>query len=231
MTICYSLTRNLYPHLRGSIRSLLEHNPDAKIYVLAEDDELPFEIPCEHKILNMSGQQYFTTDTQNTRSQFTYMAMLRVATPELIPEDRVIQLDVDTIVCDSLKPIWEMDLTRKWIAWCPEHLGVYKPYGPKYYNFGVAVLNLQQLRADNATEFMVRELNRFAYRFLDQDVMNRFAVPDKTVDLPVRYNECFCCGQTDDPAIVHYAGYPDWYCNPDTPRYEYRAKYLDGGAT
>jgi hypothetical protein len=75
---------------------------------------------------------------------------------------------------------------------------------------------------------MVRELNRFAYRFLDQDVMNRFAVPDKTVDLPVRYNECFCCGQTDDPAIVHYAGYPDWYCNPDTPRYEYRAKYLDG---
>ena len=227
MNVCYSLTRNLYPYLKGAIRSLLDHNSDVKIYVLAEDDELPFEIPCEHRTINMSGQEYFLADTQNTRSPFTYMAMLRVATPELIPEDRVIQLDIDTIVCDRLEPIWNLDLNGKWLAWCPEHLGVYKPFGEKYYNFGVAVLNLAQMRKDNATEFMVRELNRFYYRFLDQDVMNRFAVPDKTVDLDVRYNECFCCGQTDNPAIVHFAGYPDWYKNPEIPRYEYRARYAD----
>lgn len=227
INVVYSLSRNLYPFLLGAIRSLLDHNDNVKIYVLAEDDELPFQIPCEHEILDMSGQTWFLPENPNCRRQFTYMAMLRVCTPLLIHEHRVIQLDIDTIVCDSLRPIWDLDMTGKWIAWCPEYNGQFRPFGPMYYNFGVAVLNLGQLRADNAAEFMVRELNRFQYPFLDQDVMNRFAVPDKTVDLPVRFNECFCCGQTENPAIVHYAGFPDWFCNKQIPRREYLAKYAD----
>lgn len=223
----YSLTRNLYPELQVTIRSLLEHNDNLMVHVMAEDDELPFEIPCEHEIINMSEQSYFPPTNTNCRSQFTYMAMLRVVWPEVALAKRLIQLDVDTIVCDSLEPIWNIDLDGKWIAWCPERLGQFRPFGPDYYNFGVAVLNLRRMRVDNMTEFMVRELNRFQYPFLDQDVMNRFAVPDKTAELPVRYNECFCCGQTDNPAIVHYAGYPDWFTNPNVPRREYLAKYLE----
>ena len=223
--VVYSLSRNLYPYLQGAIRSLLDHNRDVFVYVLAEDDELPFEIPCPHRILNVSGQTVFPPDGPNMRSQFTYMAMMRVCTPDLIPEVKVIQLDIDTIVCDSLQPIWDINLTGKWVAWCPEYLGNWRPVGDKYYNFGVAVLNLYQLRKDNAPEFMVHELNEFRYAFLDQDVMNRFAIPDKTVDMPVRYNECFCCGKTDNPAIVHYAGYPDWMNNPNMPRREYLDRY------
>ena len=227
VNVVYSLSRNLYPWLKPSITSLLEHNRDAKIFVLAEDDELPFEIPCEHEILNMSGQQIFPPDGPNMRSEFTYMAMLRVCTPELIQAERVIQLDVDTIVCDSLAPIWETDLDGKWLAWAPEILGRYKPFGREYYNFGVAVLNLRQLRKDRAPEYMVKTLNSIQLRFLDQDTMNMFALPDKTVDLPIRYNECFCCGHTDNPAIVHFAGYPDWMTNRAMPRREYLDRYLD----
>ena len=225
--VCYSLTRNLYPYLKGAIRSLLDHNEDVMIYVLAEDDELPFAIPCPHVILNMSGQRFFPPDGPNMKNSFTYMAMLRAATPLLIPEVRVIQLDIDTIVCDSLRPIWEIDLSGKWVAWCPEIYGQWKPFGPKYYNFGVAVLNLEQLRRDQAPAYMIRTLNCVQVPFIDQDIMNMFAVPYKTVDLPVRYNECFCCGQTEHPAIVHFAGFPDWATNPETPRWEYRAKYAD----
>ena len=227
INVVYSLTRNLYPYLKGAIRSLLDHNSDVRIYVMAEDDELPFEIPCEHYVLNMSGQTYFPPDNPNMRSHFSYMAMLRLATAELIPEDRVIQLDVDTIICDSLQPIWEIDLTGKWIAWCEEYNGSYKPFGPKYYNFGVAVLNLQQLREDNAPAFLIRTLNVVQVPFLDQDIMNIYAVPDKTADLPVRYNESFCCGYTPNPAIVHYAGFPDWMTNRSIYRAEYLEKYAD----
>lgn len=227
INVVYSLTRNLYPYLMGAIRSLLDHNDDVMIYVMAEDDELPFEIPCPHEILNMSGQTFFPADGPNMKNGFTYMAMLRAATPLLIPEDRAIQLDIDTIVCDSLRPIWEMDLSDKWIAWCPETFGKWKPFGPKYYNFGVAVLNLRQLREDNAPAYMIRTLNTVQVPFIDQDIMNMFAVPEKSVDLPVRYNESFCCGQTENPAIVHFAGFPDWATNPDTPRWEYRARYAD----
>lgn len=225
--VVYSLSRNLYPWLKYSIRSLIEHNPDVKIYVLAEDDALPFDIPVEHKILNVSGQTYFRPDGPNMKSQFTYLAMIRVCTPELIDEDRVIQLDVDTIICDSLAPIWETDLEGKWLAWAPEISGQWKPFGPDYYNFGVAVLNLRQLRLDRAPDYMVKALNSIQVPFIDQDIMNMFAVPEKTVRMPARFNECFCCGQSGNPAIVHYAGFPDWMTDPATPRREYLATWLE----
>lgn len=225
MNVVYSGTRNLYPAMKGAIASLLDHNPDAKVYVLAEDDELPFEIPG--KVINVSGQQYFPADNPNMRSQFTYMAMIRVCTPDLIPEDRVIQLDVDTIVCDSLEPIWEIDLTDKWLGWCPEYYGQYKPRPFEYYNFGVAVMNLEQMRRDNATGIAVHLLNNERFPFIDQDVMNFLAVPSKTVDIPARYNESFCCGYTENPAIVHYAGYPDWYTSKGVPRWWYREQYKE----
>ena len=227
INVVYSLSRNLYPWLRPSVTSLLEHNRDVKIYVFAEDDELPFEIPCEHEILNLSGQDFFPPDGPNMRSQFTYMAMLRVCTPILLTETRAIQLDVDTIVCDSLAPIWETDLEGKWLAWAPETYGQWKPFGPDYYNFGVAVLNLRQLRIDRATDYMVKALNCIQVPFIDQDIMNMFAVPEKSVRMPARFNECFCCGQSGNPAIVHYAGFPDWMTDPATPRREYLERYLE----
>ena len=223
--VIYSGTRNLYPAMRGAILSLREHNPDAKVYVLAEDDELPFTIPGEHEVINISGQQWFPPDNPNMKSQFTYMAMCRACTADLIPDGRVIQLDVDTIVCDSLEPIWDVDLTGKWLAWCPERWGQWKPFGPTYYNFGVAVLNLEQMRKDNATQLLVELMNTHQVTYIDQDAMNYYAGQGLSVALPARYNDSFCCGYTENPAIVHFAGFPNWYDVDQAPRWWLREKY------
>lgn len=225
MNVLYTLTKNLYPYLRWSIESLLEHNKNVKLFILAEDDELPFEIPCKHEIINVSGQKYFGPDCVNAKSQFTYMAMIRVCLSEILKVNKVISLDVDTVICDSIEPIWDIDLKGKWIAWCPEHRGSFKPYGPRYYNLGVSVMNLQQLRKDGFTEKAVKMLNEEFLPYIDQDVFNKLAVPDKTVDIDVRYNESFCCGETQNPAIVHYAGFRDWYYNGTIPRISYLNKY------
>ena len=223
MNVIYSGTRNLYPAMQGAIASLIAFNPDVKVYVLTEDDELPFQIPVEHEIINMSGQTYFRPDGPNMRNQFTYMAMLRACTADILRDvDRVIQLDVDTIVCDSLAPLWETDLTGKWLGWCPEQFGVYNPFGKTYYNFGVAVMNLDQMRADRVPQLLAELLNSMEFRFIDQDAMNLCAVPDRCTDIPVRFNECFCCGYTDRPAIIHYAGFPDWYESRSVPRWEWK---------
>ena len=223
--IVYSLTRNLYPQLEITIRSAIEHNPDAMIYILAEDDELPFEIPCKHRILNMSGQTFFPPAGPNMKNTFTYMAMLRSQTADLIPEDRAIQLDIDTIVCESLAPIWDIDLTGKWLAWCEEVFGRWKPFGPKYFNFGVALHNLAQQRKDRAPELMRSALQARAYPYIDQDVMNLFAGETLSVALPAKWNDSFCCGYTSEPRIVHYAGYPNWYTENQAPRWWLRDKW------
>ena len=63
------------------------------------------------------------------------------------------------------------------------------------------------------------------YQF--KKIMNMFALPDKTVDLDPRWNESFCCGQSDNPGIVHFAGFPNWFTDPTVPRREYLEKYLN----
>ena len=226
MIVLYAATRNLYPYLKGAIRSLLDHNEVSKLYIFAEDDDLPFEIACEHEVIDVSGQKYFPPDSPNMKSIFTYMAMMRICSPELLNEDKIIWLDVDTIVCDSLQPLWEIPLDDKWIAWCREWCGSHKPFGnAPYYNIGICVLNLEQMRKDNVTRTCVDELNRQRYWCTDQDVMNLITPKEKMVDIPVRFNESFCCGYTENPAVVHYAGIPNWYERTNMNRIEYLDKY------
>lgn len=225
MNIVYAATRNLYPHMLPTITSLLEHNTPSMIYVLAEDDELPFDIPAPHEIINVSGQTVFPADGPNYRSMFTYMAMMRICYVDLLPVDKVIQLDIDTIVCDSLLPIWETDMTGKWFSACEEIYARYKPFGKRYYNIGVCLFNLQQMRADNIVPTMVKELNANYHLCLEQDMLNLYGVPAHVVPMERRFNECRMCGYTDHPAVVHYAGYTDWFRNPLMDRAEYLLEY------
>lgn len=225
MNVFYCGTRNLYPGLQWAIASLLEHNKNVHLYIFAEDDELPFDIPCEHTVINVSGQTYFDSNGKNYRSMFTFMPLLRVCLPEMLSVDKIICLDPDTVICESLEPLWALDMTGKYIAWCEEKKGSYKPFGAKYYNFGVSVLNLKEMRENNFTLVAVDMLNTQHFPYIDQDVMNLLTIPDKSIELDTRYNESFCCGYTVRPAIVHYAGVKDWMNNRTMYRHEYLDKY------
>ena len=180
------------------------------------------------KVINVSGQQYFTKECVNIPNNFGgYINLLKVAYPDLLPKlQKVIHLDADTIICKSLEEFWKTDLTNKWIAAVREDRGNYHPFGEAYYNMGVALLNLAQLRKDNAVPKMVEYLNTVRQPFADQDAWNKYAIEeDKAVALPVRWNENFATGQTDDPAIVHFCGYVNWWTDWRMPRREYLDKY------
>ena len=229
MKVAYSGSRNLYPFMDAAIRSLLDHNKVEKIYLFIEDDEFPYALPKESEIINISGQTMFPKTGANYTSPFTYFCLIRVCYASLLPqEDRIISLDVDTIVNDSLEEIWDIDLTDKWFAMCPEYLGGWRPFGEDqmYYNAGVAVYNLAQIRKDGIEQQLIDYLNTTYCRCMDQEAWNYFG-QDKAVVLPVRYNETEYNGHTDDPAIVHYCGIMDWKTNKTMFRHEYLDKYID----
>ena len=230
MIIVYAMTRNLYPCFKPTLTSLLDHNYPEKIYILAEDDALPYALPNCCEVVNVSGQTYFPPDNPNAKSQFTYMAMMRACYCDLFPDiDKVIQLDIDTIVADSLQELWDMDISGKWFASCPEYRSTYNPFGKEeYYNIGICLYNLAQMRADNAQTQLVDLLNGNQLFCLEQDALNYLAVPDKCAKIPVRYNNSFCCGYTSNPAVIHFAGFPDWYHNRCMPKRKYLDKYIDG---
>lgn len=227
MVVVYAATRNLYDPLRAALRSLLTYNRPEMIYILAEDDALPFEIGAPHKVINVSGQTAFRPDGPNMGSQFTYMAMMRLLYTDLLPDvDKILQLDVDTIVLEDLTPLWNVDLTGRWCACVPEYMANYKPWHAQYYNVGVCLFNLAKLREDNVVPLMVEELNLCRYMCIEQDMLNKYGVPlQRFLALPVRYNDSFCCGRVDNPAIVHFAGFTDWWTRKEMPRKEYLDRF------
>ena len=226
MDIVYALTRNVYEWLLPSVRSLAEHNPEARVHILAEDDALPFSLPIEADVINISAQRYFPSIGEHRTEAFGgYINHLKVCYPLILECDTVLHLDIDTIVCDRLDGAWETDLSGKWFASVPEAQTWYRPYGDTYYNMGVSLLNLAQMRKDNAPELMTDYLLSENRPFADQDAWNRYG--DKGTKLPLRYNESMVTGTTDDPAIIHYCAIPDWWTNKGMYRREYLERYKE----
>lgn len=227
MNIVYAMTRHVYPWILPSITSLAETNPKARVFILAEDDALPFDLPIKAEIINVYGQKWFPPDGVNYNNRFKYINLLKVCYPAILPVNKVIHLDIDTIICDSLEPLWKMPLTGKWFGAVPEEKqNWYKPFGDKYYNMGVALINLQQMRKDNIVGDMAAYLNTVPQPFADQNAWNKFAIEqDKVVAVDVRFNESNPTGNTDNPAIVHYCGIGDWWTKEDMYRVEYLNKY------
>lgn len=226
MNVVYCLTLNFVEKALPSMRSLLAHNPKAKIYLLTEADSVDIGIPVI--VVNVSGQKWFGNDCINIPNNFGgYINLIKVCYPELMKVNKVIHLDADTIICDSLEPMWKTDLKGKWVAAVPEYRGHYHPFGPMYYNMGVAVINLQQMRTDNIVPEMVEYLNTVKQPFADQDAWHQYGIEDnKFVALDVRYNENFATGFTNNPAIVHYCGQSNWYGNKALYRHEYLEQYM-----
>ena len=232
MNIVYALTRNYYHKILPSLRSLHEHHPDAKVYILCEDDEFPLDIPFKAKAINISNDHTFDNSVNIGNKFGGSINLLKVYYPKLLPRiNKVIHLDVDTIVCDSLDELWKADVKGKWIAAVPEYTACHSQlrlYGDIYYNAGVMLINLQQMRKDDIMDTMAQFLIDVPQPFADQDAWNKYGIEqDKVTVLPVRYNECISCGITDNPAIVHYCAIDDWYENYNMPRRQYLNKYLE----
>lgn len=226
--VVYTASRNLYPYMVYSLRSLLENGNVDKIFFIIEDDQLPFEVP-NSKIINVGDlcKELFPDGSPNANIMFTRMVLMRALTARIVPSDldTILQLDVDTIICDDLSPIWDIDLTGKYFAATQEFNGAYKPYGEKYYNIGVMLFNLKYIRASGIDLKISDAMNREKFIYGEQDAWNKYALPNNMIaDLPVRYNETEFTGFTDHPAIVHFAGVKNWY---ESPHYMARREYLE----
>lgn len=108
----------------------------------------------------------------------------RIYLPSLLPDvDRVLYLDADTIVTDSLEDLWQTDVTGRYVAavtnvfgtWDLHYPGTLGLPGPSaYFNTGVLLMNLEEMRRDDCTD----ALRDYAIEhgpalwFCDQDAIN-----------------------------------------------------------
>jgi lipopolysaccharide biosynthesis glycosyltransferase len=176
----------------------------------------------------------------------------RVLLPELLPgADRVLYLDADVLVIDSLAPLWATELSGSWVAAVtnvPErhmldHAAGLGLNGPEaYFNSGVLLFNLAAMRRDGRTDALLACARERAEQLLwpDQDALNLVLGPRRQVLHP-RWNLMNSVrqfpwagqllGETETreaiarPGIVHFEGPREnkpWHVLCEHP---YRGRY------
>ena len=190
-----------------SMKSLLANNDLDTVYLITEDDKITMDLPANVKIINVTGQEYIKKTSPNYNTHFTWMVMIRLALPFILKnEDRVLSLDLDTIIQSNIEDLWELDMTDKYVAGATENkLSEHKGY--PYINCGVMFMNLEKFRDGKAQEILDL-LNTQRYLYNEQDCMNEVLTTEEKLILPAAYNYGFFNhGAMCIPRIIHFAGH------------------------
>ena len=204
---CYCMTRNIYHKVIPSLRSLLANSSVDRVFLVAEDDDIGFPVPEEVSIINMADQKFFPPDGPNYHCGWTYMVMMRVALCHILPEiDRVLALDLDTIVAENIDEIWDTPMGDRYYAGAAE---VSCSQETLFANGGVILWNLRKMR-DGMADRIIDELNHVWYGWPEQECMNKLC-KGQIYELNSAYNACRFTKPTKHPKIYHFAAIRRWY--------------------
>lgn len=193
MNIVCATDDNFIQHCSIMLVSLLCNNKDVDIYILTEGLTPSNKQIIEDEVSDKGGRVLFcNVDSTlinnlplskapglNHISKATYYRLLIA---DILPQevDKVIYLDCDIVVNDSLEELWQMDMTGKAIAASPqigsgyncERLGY--PIEDGYFNAGVTMMNLAYCRQKHITEELLEYAAENHEKLLlnDQDVLN-----------------------------------------------------------
>ena len=177
-------------------------------------------LPCDHV-------DYGRRDTRIPK-RITISTMDRLLLPHLLAGvDRVIYLDIDTVVLGDVCELARTDLagaplaardsdvseTSEWqIAGrrlpadraleLRRRMGAAHGFGHPALNAGVLVLDLDRMRRDDFTRTYLAWVERYGLH--DQDVLLAYAGPHRC-RLQPRWNALPVIEDVDDPAIIHWA--------------------------
>lgn len=229
------------PHTATMLQSLLAHQQGRPVCVhfMAAPDvsrgrerrlmEMVHGEGAGFSVLRVPDERLTGLPTRGFTRKATWY---RIFLPELQPSlDRILYLDSDLIVLDSLSPLFEIDLGDNCVGAVtnvfqlnhlhrPAELGLADAH--EYFNAGVLLMNLEQMRAHSSTTKLLAfgrdHAGRIAWR--DQDVLN-VVLGHRRLPLHPRWNvmnsfrwdhaaEVFGHAQLEDarrnPAIRHFEG-------------------------
>lgn len=153
-TIVLAGDRNYTRQLETTIKSILYHNRDVKIYILNQDI-MPDWFRKPRKIASMLGSEIIDVklpeqtvfqdwEKQDHISSITYA---RYFIAEYIPEDKVLYLDSDLIVNTSLEKLFSICLEEKSLAAVKDTDGI-------TFNTGVLLINNEKWRQEKLQEHL-----------------------------------------------------------------------------
>ncbi len=216
----YIIAENFSSENIDKIKKIKEHNVNIEI------------IPARQKTLDYSHLGRFASFK---------IAMQKIFIPDYLENiDKVLYLDADTLIQKDLNKIYSTNMGGAYIGATkdglmyqfPEHITeIGLDWRKFYFNSGVMLLNLKDMRKDVIIEKSITYFNTHYEVFGDQDILN-VVVNDKVIPISYRYN----CNSTffeekdaeflsnfynekvyqtsrenyDNAVILHFAGYKPW---------------------
>lgn len=216
----YIIAENFSSENIDKIKKIKEHNVNIEI------------IPARQKTLDYSHLGRFASFK---------IAMQKIFIPDYLENiDKVLYLDADTLVQKDLNKIYSTNMGDAYIGATkdglmyqfPEHITeIGLDWRKFYFNSGVMLLNLKDMRKDAIIEKSITYFNTHYEVFGDQDILN-VVVNDKAIPISYRYN----CNSTffeekdaeflsnfynekvyqtsrenyDNAVILHFAGHKPW---------------------
>jgi len=167
------------------------------------------------------------------RSHMTYC---RILLPHVLDAHRLVYLDCDVLVFRDLCQLFDLELSPgKVVAAVPdsETLSLAEdsqsilaamgfPGDNIYFNCGVMLMNLDELRRNQFSERAIEFLNHWRgnYRFWDQSAIN-FLLHEQIDELPEYWNRpSWCFNQQQDnqlDCVLHYTSSAPWLGGARTP--------------
>ena len=183
MVVVYTTSHNVDQYLPTALNSLFIHNPDAFVYIIAEEDHIDcIKRTSNIKIIPKSSIPDFPI-TEGPNCNANAMQMSRCWLAKILQEDKVLYLDIDTLVLDNLDELWNTDMTNYAIMAWPEDRDNElimdwcipprkKMQHSKYVNSGVVLFNLKFIREHKIDDKWISILKTIKLPLPDQDAIN-----------------------------------------------------------
>jgi lipopolysaccharide biosynthesis glycosyltransferase len=181
-------------------------------------------VPCDAIAYHSAGRP------RRLPARITISTLDRLILPELLDDiDRVVYVDIDTLVLDDICRLAATDLGGRPIAardsnvseaseWqraprrvaeepateLRRRMAQLHGFGNAALNAGVLVLDLDRLRRDDFSSTYLPWVERYGLH--DQDIMLAYAGPDRAV-LEPRWNAMPVLEDVDEPSLIHWASF------------------------
>ena len=229
--VVYTIDEKYVPHFTASATSLLSHNFSTfDVIYLVVNFNSNHKIKKAIKYLESTFSiQVVVVNIENSlinelpikrNHHVTHITYARLLISNILPShvERVLYLDSDTIVIESLKDLINQNFDDSYLIavneldWGPETIPNWlqekKLIGEGYFNAGVMLINLKRWRDESISDKLLEIADTYKEQlvFWDQDVLN-IAFRNKWKLAEKKFNAFRLDNRTSSkPSIIHYAG-------------------------
>ena len=219
--VVYSANRIEYKDIERSLKTLITNSPVDKVYIFAEDDEVPFQLPSFAEVVNYSNQKIFPSYIPWKEVGASISGLIKLALHSLLSQHkRVLYLKPATLILGDLSELFTLPMGDWYLFGAVEEnrhyveandvrkpsnkLSLYKAPSLKkepYYNCEVLLMNLEELRNSGVGNALIERANNY-YTFRPDSTAINILSKDRVFPVSSVYNWSYNTCEDHYPKIV-----------------------------